>query len=266
VERTISYCGASAPRLAALARLSVFGAALALANPAAAAAVQRTATPATPAAKQPASTTSTFARPPAAPAPAPTVAPPRPASLRADTAFFGAGIGAVSAFKTGKAISLSLDYAIVRTPAGWRKLDLEWHLVASFSRPTGDTELSGTVTPPYSGTPVAVSSGSEELKATLFEVVPTARVLWTATPGVAFFAEGGLGLCQTLERYDRSEMFYGRSQRSEYATGFVARLGLGLAADVTPRWRVVLEPVAFDLQLGPKFSAFTPTLGVAYRL
>jgi len=30
--------------------------------------------------------------------------------------------------------------------------------------------------------------------------------------------------------------------------------------------RLVLEPLAFDLMLGPKFSAWTPNLGVAYRL
>jgi len=272
VERIDSSRGALAPGLTALARLSAIGAALALATsalgaPRTTATKQPATTAPTAAAKQPAATapaSTLAARPPVAPV-AP-VAPRRAAPLGADAAFFGGGIGALSAFKTGQAISLSLDYAIARTPPGWRKLDLEWHLVASFAHPTGETGLTGTVVPPFGVTPVQVDAGSEKVKALLFEVVPTARVLWSAKPGVAFFADAGLGLCQTFESYDRSEMFFGRTQHSEYVTGVVARLGLGLSADVTPRWRVVLEPVAFDLQLGPNFSAYTPTLGVAYRL
>jgi hypothetical protein len=114
--------------------------------------------------------------------------------------------------------------------------------------------------------PVTVDAGKETVEAYVFEVVPTARVRWNLTPGVAFFGDGGLGLCQTVEQYHRDEMFVGRSDRTDYVTGVVAYAGVGLSADVAERWRVVFKPVAFSLQLGPKFSAFTPSLGVAYRL
>jgi hypothetical protein len=192
-------------------------------------------------------------------------APPR-AGAPGRTAWAGVGLGAVSAFDTGKGLLLHVDYGILRTPPRWRKLELEWHLVASFGLPSGETPLTATVPAPSGVGQVQVDAGSEDVKALLFEVVPTARVLWTVTRGVAFFADGGLGLCQTVERYERSEMFQGRSERSEYVTGAVARAGVGLAADVTPGWRLVFQPVAFELQLGPKFSAFTPSLGLAYRL
>jgi hypothetical protein len=204
--------------------------------------------------------------PVAAPAPAPAAAPPRAASVVPRAAWLGAAVGGVSAFDEGKGMALHLDYGIPRTPAGWRKLQLEWHLVASFALPSGDTPLTATVAAPSGIGSVQVDAGSEEVSALVFEVVPTARLLWTVTRGVAFFADGGVGLCQTVESYERAEMFHGRSEWRDYVTGVALHAGLGLAADVTARWRLVFQPLAFDLQLGPKFSAFTPTLGVAYRL
>lgn len=255
--------GALAPRLP----LAAVALALALATPAAAAAAAQKATApartpgAATSAPSPASVPS--ARPATLVAPEASRARPAP-SVR--TAWVGGAVGAISAFDVGKSVALQLDYGVLRTPPSWRRFDLEWHLVVAFARPTGETPLSATVIPPFGFTPVQVSAGQEQVTALLFEVVPTARFLWTVTQGVAFFADAGLGLCQTFESYDRSEMFNGRSTRSEYATGVVARIGAGLAADVAPRWRVVFEPLALELQLGPKFSAFTPTLGVAYRL
>lgn len=203
-------------------------------------------------------------RPPPAAVPLPP--PPAAAAARARTTWFGTGIGALSAFDVGKGLAVSFDYGLLRTPPTWRKLALEWHLVTTLGRPTGETALTATVIPPLGFTPVQVDAGQESVKAFLLEVVPTARVLWTLSRGVAFFADGGLGLCQTMEKYDRSEMFLGRTQRTDYVTGVVAHLGLGLSADIAERWRVLFQPVAFSLQIGPKFSAFTPTLGVAYRL
>jgi hypothetical protein len=175
--------------------------------------------------------------------------------------WFGGAIGAVSG-----AVAAQLDVGVLRTPAAWSRFDLEWHVVAAFAAPKGNTQLTATVTPPLGAGSVQVNAGQEKKKALLFEVVPTARVLWTATRGVAFFCDAGVGVAQSIESYDRSEMFVGHSTHEEYATGFVVRLGGGLAADVTPRWRVVFEPLAFDLMVGPKFSSWTPTLGVAYRL
>jgi hypothetical protein len=241
-------------------RLLALAAALGAAAPAAAAA-PKSAPPA------PARATAVAAAPArAASAPAPTPAAPRGTSPVARAAWFGAAVGAVSAFDIGKGMAFHLDYGIPRTPAGWRKLELEWHLVASFAMPSGDTPLTATVPVPSGLGSLQVDAGSEDVSALVFEVVPTARVLWTMTRGVAFFADGGVGLCQTVERYERAEMFRGRSEWRDYVTGVVLHAGIGLAADVTPRWRLVFQPVAFDVQLGPKFSAFTPTLGVAYRL
>jgi hypothetical protein len=241
-------------------RLLALAAALGAAAPAAAAAPKSAA---------PARATAVAAAPARAapaPAPAPTPAAPRGTSPVARAAWFGAAVGAVSAFDIGKGMAFHLDYGIPRTPAGWRKLELEWHLVASFAMPSGDTPLTATVPVPSGLGSLQVDAGSEEVGALVFEVVPTARVLWTMTRGVAFFADGGVGLCQTVERYERAEMFQGRSEWRDYVTGVVLHAGIGLAADVTPRWRLVFQPLAFDVQLGPKFSAFTPTLGVAYRL
>jgi hypothetical protein len=240
-------------------RLAAIAAALAIALPARAA--QKMTAPA-PAEKRPAPATRP-ARASVAPAQLP---PPPAASSRPRVAWFGASVGAVSAFDLGKGMGLTLDYGLVKTPPTWRKLALEWHLAATLARPTGETPLTTTVVPPTGFVPVTVDAGKETVEAYVFEVVPTARVRWNLTPGVAFFGDGGLGLCQTVEQYHRDEMFVGRSDRTDYVTGVVAYAGVGLSADVAERWRVVFKPVAFSLQLGPKFSAFTPSLGVAYRL
>jgi hypothetical protein len=200
---------------------------------------------------------------------APATPVPSAPALRAPpprVAFAGAGLGALSAFGTGGSILVQLDYAVQRTPPAWRRLDLEWHVLAAFARPTGEKGLTAQVVPPLGLTPVSVNAGREKVSALLFEVIPTARVVWTAAQGVAFFGDAGLGLAQTFESYDRTELYLGHSTRREYATGFVLRLGAGMALEVAPRWRVLFEPLSFDLMVGPKFSAWTPTLGVAYRL
>jgi hypothetical protein len=188
-----------------------------------------------------------------------------PAAPTIETTWIGASVGALSAFDVGQAVGLKLDYGLLRTPPGWRKLDLEWHLVVGASMPSGQTQLTASVMPPIGPGPVQVNAGQEKFSAYLFEVVPTARALFAVTQGLAFFADAGLGLCQTFESFDRSEMYLGKSSHKEYATGVVLHLGLGLAADVAPQWRLVFDPLALDLLLGPKFSGWTPSLGVAYR-
>ena len=248
--------GASALRLAALA------AALALASPAQAATkpVAKAATTTPSAAPAPAAQKAAVAPAPTTRTPATPVAPAAPARF----GWFGGSFGALNA-STGKSVLAQIDYGVVRTPPGWDRFDLEWHVVGTFAAPSGDKSLDGFAVPPV-GPPVSVNAGQEKVKALLFEVVPTARLLWTPTRGVAFFGDGGVGLVQSFESYDRSELYMGHSTHNEYATGFVVHLGMGMAADVAPRWRVVLAPLAFDLMVGPKFSSWTPTLGVAYRL
>jgi hypothetical protein len=263
--------GARAPRRT---RLAVFALSLALATPAAAA----VATAEAPAKRGAISSPPRAAGVPPAPngpqrAPAPARAARTPSSAaalapadRPRAAFVGAGIGALSAFGTGQSLRVEVDYAILRTPPEWRRLDLEWHLVASFAQPTGTKGLTAQVLPPFGTTPVQVNAGSEKLTALLFEVVPTARALWTPVQGVSFFGDAGVGVAQTFETYDRTEMFLGHSTRREYATGLVLHLGAGFLLDVTPRWRLVFAPAAFDLMTGPKLSAWTPSLGLAFRL
>jgi hypothetical protein len=192
--------------------------------------------------------------------------PPPPTGATADgRRWIGASIGALNSFGVGQSLAVQLDYGMLRTPPTWRRFDLEWHLVVGFAAPSGKTELTAPVMTPF-GMPIQVSSGQEKVSAYLLEVVPTARILYTVTRGVAFFADGGLGLCQSVESYDRTEMYLGHSTHKEYATGIALRAALGMAADVSPRWRLLLVPVGFSLQLGPKFSGFTPSLGLAYRL
>ncbi|HEX9241942.1 MAG TPA: hypothetical protein VF875_05820 [Anaeromyxobacter sp.] len=205
--------------------------------------------------------------PPAKPPPAqPTSVATAPAFVGGDARWLGVSMGMLSAFDVGDSLAVRLDYGVLRTPPSWRRFDLEWHLVVGLSTPSGKTELKTNVVPPGGTTAVEVSAGQEKVSAFLLEIVPTARVLFSVTRGVAFFADGGLGLCQSFESYERSEMFEGNSTRKEYATGFVVHTALGMAADLTPRWRLLLVPVAFSFQLGPKFSGFTPSFGLAYRL
>ena len=187
-------------------------------------------------------------------------------SSTAGTAWLGLSVGALSAFDVGQSLSMQVDYGVVRTPASWRRFDLEWHLVLGFSAPSGKTDLTTTVVPPGGYGAVAVSSGTEKVSALLFEIVPTARLHYNVSRGFSVFADGGLGLCQSLESYDRTEMYVGHSTWKESATGLELRTALGMAVDVTPRWRLLLVPVGFTLQLGPKFSGFTPSFGLAYRL
>lgn len=247
--------------------LAAAAAAVALAGTPAGAAPK--AAPQRPAEKTPAATPAPAPRPTPAKAiplpPPPVPAQAQDAGPRPRIAWLGGSVGALSAFDLGRSVALHVDYGILRTPSTWQRLDLEWHLVASFAMPAGETPLTATVVPPGGPLPVQVAAGQEKLSAVMLEVVPTARVLWTVGK-VSFFGDAGLGLAQTLESYDRSELFVGRSRHREYTTGFVLRLGGGLAAEVRPRWRLVLSPLVFDLMLGPKFSAWTPNVGVAYRL
>lgn len=196
---------------------------------------------------------------------------PRPA-VRVERAgrveWIGGGIGMLSAFSVGSSVAVQADYGLLRSdllPPGLRAFDLELHLIAGFARPTGNTALTAAVSPGFGLPAVQIGAGEEKLTALFFEVIPTGRILRNVGSGVAFFGDAGLGLASSFESYDRSEMFAGRSKHSEYATGFVLRLGAGIALDITPRWRAVVEPLLFDFMIGPKFSSWTPNLGVAYR-
>lgn len=192
--------------------------------------------------------------------------PPPPPGTRLEPrgATFGVAVGPWAAFDTGKSIALHADYGLPRTPPGWGKLELEGRVAVTVARPAEETPLTRVVQPPY-GPPVLVDAGSEETRVWLVEVVPTARLRLPLGTGFALYADGGVGLVQTVERYDRVEMFQGHVVKRQNVTGLVFRLGGGFSLDVTERVRVLFAPIALSFHAGPKFSGFAPSLGVAYR-
>ncbi len=198
------------------------------------------------------------------PAEVPLPPPPPGTHLAGRDATLGVAVGPWAAFRTGKSVALHVDYGFPRTPPSWRRLSLEYRLAAMIARPSEETPLTRTVIPPF-GLPVEVDAGVEETSVWLLEVVPTARVRLPVGTGFALFADGGLGLVQTVEKYDRVEMYRGHVEEKQNVTGLVVRLGAGLALDVSARLRVVLQPLALSFHLGPKFSGYAPSVGVAYR-
>lgn len=215
------------------------------------------------------------AAPPALAQPAPTAVPlpppPPGTTLVAPEAapngggWFGVAAGPYAAFERGRSFALVLDYGIPRAPLG--RFDLEWHLAVVAASPSEESGLSRLQPSPGFGVPaMSVPSGIEEASALVLEVVPMARLRYAFVPGFALVVDGGVGVCQTFERYERDEMFVGRSEESKNVTGVVLRAGLGVAVDFTPRLRLLFEPVALSAQLGADYSGFTPLLGLAYRL
>jgi hypothetical protein len=197
--------------------------------------------------------------------------PPPPAGTtlqrRSTEGWLGLAVGPHAAFSSGDSIALHADYGVLRTPAGWRRLTLEYRLAFLLARPEDETALTRFIPSPYgpSYPGTQVPSGVERARAWVVEVVPTARVR-VAWEKFALFADGGLGLVQTLERYEREESFVGRSERTENVTGLVLRAGAGMSFDLSPRTRLLLQPLAFSFQIGPELSAYTPSLGLSYRL
>lgn len=190
--------------------------------------------------------------------------PPPGTHLARRSATLGVAVGPWAAFDTGKSFALHVDYGFPRTPSGWRKVALEYRLGAMIARPAEETQLTRTVIPAF-GPPVEMDAGVEDTRVWLVEIVPTARLRLPVGTGFALFADGGLGLVQTIEKYDRVEMYRGHVEEKQNVTGVVVRLGAGLALDVSERLRVVLQPLALSFHLGPKFSGYAPSVGVAYR-
>jgi hypothetical protein len=108
--------------------------------------------------------------------------------------------------------------------------------------------------------------GIAEERAWVIEAVPSARLRLPLAPGFALFAEGGVGLCQTYERRVEDQVFVGRTVKTKLVTGGVLRLGAGMSYDLGDSVRVVFHPLALSIELGPAWSGFAPTLGLAFRL
>jgi hypothetical protein len=209
---------------------------------------------------------SALAAPAASPSSVPLPPPPAGASLRArGPGWLAVSGGAWAGFKGAAGAAVQADYGFLRTPPTWDRLQLELRLSVMVSRPSEDTKLTVTAAPPV-GPPIQIASGSEKMNAWVVEVVPTARVRYSVHPKVALFADGGAGLGQTVERYERDELFQGHTEKSVNQTTVVVRVGGGLTVDLSERTRLVVLPLALSLQLGTGFSAYLPTLGLAYRL
>ncbi len=240
-------------------RLAAAVAALAIALPAQAQRTKKDAAATTPA-RAPAAVAPTPSRPAGAAVPAP---PARGFFASRGPSSMGLGVGA---FSSGKASGLAahVDYGFVRTPPSWRRLSLEWRLRAMFARPTEETDLSRTVV--VNATPVTIASGVEKTSVYVFEVGPMARVRLTIGPKLSLFADAGAGIAQTLEKYDSEEMYMGRTVEKKNVTALYVGGAVGVALDLTERLQAMLLPVAFSAHLGTDYSAFLPTLAVAYRL
>jgi hypothetical protein len=261
----------------ALRRAAIAALALALAAPAeaaprrepAVATPARATAPATPPAAAPARTPAAAPLRATPPAAAPLPLPPQPAAAVAPEARVGwltLAVGAWAGFDLGQSLGAQVDYGIERTPPSWTRLGLEYHLSVMGSRPTDETDLTRTIVQPYYPyQATSVPAGVESTEAWVVEVALSARARLPFEK-FALFADGGVGVAQTVERVERDEMFEGTTVSTENVTGLVLKLGAGMSFDLGARTRLLLVPVALSVQLGPSYSAYTPYLGLSYRL
>jgi hypothetical protein len=108
----------------------------------------------------------------AAPAPSQVPLPPAPSPTSFEprrVGWLAVSAGAWAGLDSGQGGAVQLDYGVVRTPAGWTRLQLEVRLAATVARPTDSTDLT-TVIPTYGG-PVEIPSGNEKMSAWIVEIV-----------------------------------------------------------------------------------------------
>jgi hypothetical protein len=201
------------------------------------------------------------------PLPPPPVGTTRVEPVLADPApsrgpsWIGLSVGAFAAFDRGQSPAVDLDYGFARTPSGWTRWQLEWHLAVSAARPTDETVITR-----LDAGGASLVSGFDKATVFVAQVVPYARVRYPFVPGFALVVDAGAGVVQTIEKYEHQETFVGASTQTKNVTGLSLRAGLGVSVDLSERTRLVFEPLAYALLLGTDYSAFTPTIGLAYRL
>jgi hypothetical protein len=208
----------------------------------------------------------TLEAPPPAAAEVPLPPPPQGTRLERRGATLGVGFGPWAGFGTGKSLAAHVDYGFPRTPVGWSRLELEYRLAVMVSRPSKDTTLTRTIVSPFTLTTAQIDTGVESTHVWLFEAVPTARLRLPFGPRFALLADGGLGLAQTVERYESDETFVGHTVRTKNVTGLVVRIAGGASLDVGERLRLLFLPVVLSFEIGPKYGGYAPSLGVAYRM
>ncbi len=258
MERIDPPCGAYAPSLAKLARLSALAAALALAAPAGAAPRSAVAPPA----KSPAP----LAPSRQAPAPAPAdVAAPFEGPID-PTWQFGPALG----FEFGMG-DLEYDAVKVRIE-GQREIRRVSPLTTvSFVGSLGMTHPSGeesvpVIVDPFFGT---IVSGTVQWDANVFELIPGARVTYAANRRVSLFADGGLGLVYTTTRSNVSGAFTGFPQPELATGGFggVVRLAGGLVVTPSPAVRLAVEVIGLHLRFGDGLgTGFAVLASLSHRL
>lgn len=195
--------------------------------------------------------------------------PPPPPGLRlrpSGAAWLAVSMGPFAALDHGSAAALAIDYGFA---AAWQPLpsaDLEWHLVVTGAAPGYDSALEVSA-PAFPGGPVVRSVvGTSQRSAVLVAATPTARLRLALAPGLAVFADGGAGLGFAWDETVEDQAFVGRTTTTRAVASVVLRLGGGMTWDASDRLRVVFTPIALSAQLGSSWTAFTPSLGLAFRL
>ncbi len=192
--------------------------------------------------------------------------PPGTRLLPSRAAWLAVSTGPFAAMDQGSSAALTLDYGFASSRQPVQGADLEWHLVVVGAAPGYDAALV-IATPAFPGGPaVPTVVGASKRSAWVVQAVPTARLRRVLAPGFAIFADGGLGLGLAWDETVDDEAFVGRTTTSRATVGLVARLAAGVAWDATERLRVVFHPFAISAELGSDWSAFTPSLGLAFRL
>jgi hypothetical protein len=123
--------------------------------------------------------------------------------------------------------------------------------VGSFSvtHAAGDEEIPILV----ASFPVPVlRSATIEWDANVFELVPTARVTYSASPKIAFFADGGAGLVYSAGRVHLPPQAASlpESEVLSDGVGGVVRLAGGLVFTPSPALRLSVQAIGLDLRFG----------------
>ena len=164
-------------------------------------------------------------------------------------------------------LSLQVDIARVATPAGWTRVEFEWHLPIRGGRTMWDGVLTRTVTLPTSPpTSYQEPVGTTDDTVWLFEATPSARLILPVGPGFALHAEAGVGLALTRVTHIEDEQFIGHTTERKLVLAPTVRFALGLTYKLGERLDVVFQPVALARRSSADGATFSALWGLSYRL
>lgn len=153
--------------------------------------------------------------------------------------------------------SLAVDVGMVATPAKWKKVQLEWHLPVSVARPHWEGFL-------YDAS--GFDSGTTEDTVWLGEALAAGRLLLPVAPGLALYAQAGVGLAFTSEEHVEDETFVGVTTDRKLTLAPSVQAALGLTYELGERLDVVFQPVAIGRRAESDESTFSALWGLSYRL